>query len=425
MSRNSLFAPVKHRPRRRSRREYLKRFFKPRAEHLEKRLLLANDVFPMSHATVTLRFGDPFTGPTEVVDLTGPTEVFRDDVASTLPGRGDPTLEDVGLRIQVLDLSGNHPNLGAVSLGLPQRGSVTFGAPSSGFAEEKVNDVPLVLEEPLRAEFLMFVEVNAMQSDPPFRAINQQPIVMRADLSQVPPAPGEAFQSIDFVELFDATTSQRFDPPIYVTQVTHIVQPINLRPNPLDVTVDLAENSANGTTVHSFDPNDPNAGDTHTCSIIGGNDQNIFGILPNTCELVVEDNTHLDHEWFPLFELEIQVTDNGDLSGAATVTVNLTDQNDGPVAQDDNRYLTNEDTIYSSDITAANALVVEPGFDLFVTPDNPPSSTAIPAMPALIMFRRLTRQRPSRWVPPNDRNAWSAWPEPQNRGSRMKSSQRF
>ena len=40
----------------------------------------------------------------------------------------------------------------------------------------------------------------------------------------------------------------------------------------------------------------------------------------------------------------LQATDNGDLSGTATVTVNVTDVAEGPVLQDDNRYLTDEDT---------------------------------------------------------------------------------
>ena len=111
------------------------------------------------------------------------------------------------------------------------------------------------------------------------------------------------------------------------------VNPPNRPPVPTGGPFMLAENSANGTAVGTVAANDPDAGQTHTFAITGGNTGGAFAIN-STGAITVENSVALDFETTPSFNLTVQATDNGtptNLSGTATVTVNLTDANDPPI----------------------------------------------------------------------------------------------
>jgi VCBS repeat-containing protein len=98
-------------------------------------------------------------------------------------------------------------------------------------------------------------------------------------------------------------------------------------------TFTLPENSATGTTVGTVTFSDPDAGQSHTFAIVGGNTNNAFAISPSTGQLMVATSAALNFETTPSFSLTVQVTDNGapPLSGSATITVNLTNVNEAPV----------------------------------------------------------------------------------------------
>jgi Zn-dependent metalloprotease len=95
-------------------------------------------------------------------------------------------------------------------------------------------------------------------------------------------------------------------------------------------TFGLAENSANSTVVGTVTASDPDAGETLSYSITGGNTGGAFNFSGN--QLVVANATALDFETTPTFSLTVQVTDNGPSpqSASATVTVNLSDVAEGP-----------------------------------------------------------------------------------------------
>ena len=108
---------------------------------------------------------------------------------------------------------------------------------------------------------------------------------------------------------------------------------VNEAPTVNATTFSLPENSANGTSVGTATLTDPDAGQTHTWSITGGNTGGAFQIDSSTGEITVADVNDVDFETNPTFGLVVQATDNGTpaLSDSETITVNLTDVNDPPV----------------------------------------------------------------------------------------------
>jgi hypothetical protein len=74
---------------------------------------------------------------------------------------------------------------------------------------------------------------------------------------------------------------------------------------------------------------------TLSYAITTGNTGGAFSIDPATGEITVASSAALDFETTPSFTLTVEVTDSGGLTTSGTVTVNLNDLNDAPVATDD------------------------------------------------------------------------------------------
>ncbi|HUP24611.1 MAG TPA: cadherin domain-containing protein, partial [Thermoanaerobaculia bacterium] len=129
------------------------------------------------------------------------------------------------------------------------------------------------------------------------------------------------------------------------TTVTVNLNDVNEQPAPTGGPFSIDENSANGTSVGTVAANDPDAGQTHSFAITGGNTGGGFAIGAATGEITVANSAALDFETTPVFSLTVEVTDDGTpaLSGSTTVTVNLTDVNEAPTAVDD-AVATDEDT---------------------------------------------------------------------------------
>jgi len=105
----------------------------------------------------------------------------------------------------------------------------------------------------------------------------------------------------------------------------------------------VAENSPAGTSVGTVIATDPDPGNILTYSIVGGNTNNAFTINASTGEIQVQTSSALNYETTPTFDLLVSVTDGG-LSDTETVTINLSDVNDPPVAVDDSGYTMAENT---------------------------------------------------------------------------------
>jgi hypothetical protein len=107
----------------------------------------------------------------------------------------------------------------------------------------------------------------------------------------------------------------------------------NSPPSISNQTFSIPENSANGTVVGQVIASDPDAGQTITYSITGGNTSNAFSINASNGLLTVANSQVLNYESIPSFQLIVRVTDNGtgNLWSQATVTVNLLNVNENPV----------------------------------------------------------------------------------------------
>ncbi|MBC8115781.1 MAG: cadherin repeat domain-containing protein [Candidatus Saccharimonas sp.] len=95
----------------------------------------------------------------------------------------------------------------------------------------------------------------------------------------------------------------------------------------------INENSNNGVVIGTISATDPDAGQSRTFAITGGNTNNAFAINATTGVLTVNNSAALNFETTPQFSLTITATDNGSpaKSGSATVTVNLQNVNEAPI----------------------------------------------------------------------------------------------
>ncbi|RLS40497.1 MAG: hypothetical protein DWH81_07130, partial [Planctomycetota bacterium] len=92
----------------------------------------------------------------------------------------------------------------------------------------------------------------------------------------------------------------------------------------------LLENSANGTVVGTVVASDADPNQTLIYSIVNGNTGNAFAINPTTGQITVNYRLAVDYETNPVFQLTVQVTDNGSpvMFDTGLVTININDQND-------------------------------------------------------------------------------------------------
>ncbi|MEZ4589673.1 MAG: cadherin domain-containing protein [Chloroflexota bacterium] len=96
-------------------------------------------------------------------------------------------------------------------------------------------------------------------------------------------------------------------------------------------TFPLTENASLGTPVGSAAATDPDAGDSLSYTIVGGNPGDAFAIGSSSGAITVNSPTPLDFETNPSLTLTVQAEDLGSLTSTAVFTVNLSDANDAPV----------------------------------------------------------------------------------------------
>jgi hypothetical protein len=116
-------------------------------------------------------------------------------------------------------------------------------------------------------------------------------------------------------------------------QVVISLTDINEAPEISDQTFDIDENASNGDTVDQVTASDQDNNDTLTFSITGGNTDNIFSI-DNSGNILVDDNTNLNHEATDSYNLTVQAND-GALTATATITIDINDINETPTIEGD------------------------------------------------------------------------------------------
>ncbi len=108
---------------------------------------------------------------------------------------------------------------------------------------------------------------------------------------------------------------------------------VNQAPVISDQTFSIDENSANGTVVGNVQASDPD-GDILTYSISAGNSLGAFAINTLSGEITVADESKLDFETNPTFNLAIEVTD-GLLKATAIITIRINDLNENELSLHD------------------------------------------------------------------------------------------
>ena len=108
----------------------------------------------------------------------------------------------------------------------------------------------------------------------------------------------------------------------------------NQAPTADDAVLVVAENAELGTSVGIVAASDPDAGQTLSFAIVGGNASGAFEIDTSSGEITVADASQLDFETTPVFQLLVEATDNGDgpLADTALITIELLDVNESPAA---------------------------------------------------------------------------------------------
>jgi RHS repeat-associated protein len=115
---------------------------------------------------------------------------------------------------------------------------------------------------------------------------------------------------------------------------TFTIDITNLNESPIALTLSgntLAENSLTNSLIGTFSTTDPDAGDTHTYSLIAGTgdtDNAAFTLVGN--ELRIKNSP--DFETKPTYNIRVKTTDAGGLSFEQTFTVNITNINESPIA---------------------------------------------------------------------------------------------
>jgi len=117
--------------------------------------------------------------------------------------------------------------------------------------------------------------------------------------------------------------------------VTVNVTDVNEAPVANDATFSIAENVAGGAEVGKYTATDADAGATWSYAITAGNDDGVFAIDADTGIITIADNSTIDFESTTSYTLTITVTDDTALTDTAAVTVNVTNFNEAPVANDD------------------------------------------------------------------------------------------
>jgi hypothetical protein len=114
--------------------------------------------------------------------------------------------------------------------------------------------------------------------------------------------------------------------------VTITVDCTNQFPVIADQSFAVDENSPAGTVVGILVASDPDPDSVLVFSVTGGSGETAFAVDPDSGEITVADAAQLDFEAAASLTLEVTVTDDGGLAASATITIEINDVNEAPVA---------------------------------------------------------------------------------------------
>ena len=221
----------------------------------------------------------------------------------------------------------------------------TFDASGAGFGKAFTIEVMDVNEAPLFGDGSMDLLENAENgstvvefslTDPESEAItysivsgnSDNAFIIDGNLLKVNQTEELNFEAIPFFNLTVSANDGTFS-----TNASVLISLLDVDEAPVidSPTFEIAENSTNGLEIGevlAFDPEQTAV----TLEITSGNDENIFSINENN-RVIVEKMEMLDFETVQQFTFEVTAT-SGVLSNVGMVTINVTDVNEAPIAQD-------------------------------------------------------------------------------------------
>ncbi|MCY2925939.1 MAG: cadherin domain-containing protein [Planctomycetota bacterium] len=117
--------------------------------------------------------------------------------------------------------------------------------------------------------------------------------------------------------------------------ITVEVNDVNEAPIAQDGAFSVNEGAADGTVVGTVTASDPDAGESLSYEIAAGNDDGAFAIDGETGQITVADGTMLNFDTADSYTLTVLVTDTAANTATASITVNVNNVNEPPVADDD------------------------------------------------------------------------------------------
>lgn len=150
-------------------------------------------------------------------------------------------------------------------------------------------------------------------------------------------APG---QSLDYESIKSYTLSVRVQDPESLASTAvvtiNVTDASDESPTMNDQTFSVPENSANGTQVGKIVFSDLDVNDSHTFTINSGNGGGggAFQIANNSGIITVKDSAQLNFETTPQFVLNVTITDVGNHTDTADITINVTNLNEKPNVSD-------------------------------------------------------------------------------------------
>ena len=280
----------------------------------------------------TLQASDPDTGDTRQFDITGGTAsgAFALDSASGVITVADAgpldyeSLTSFTLQVQLTD-SGLLTAPASVTIGLtavnetPSVDLLSFAIPEDSSGGHFVGEVPA--SDPDTGDTLIYAIIGGDG----------------VGLFQIDPVNGRI--TVDAAAVFDFETTTGYSLVVQVTDsgnlsdtatITIALSDVNELPALDHLTATISENNVNGTVVGTLQASDPDTGDTLEFAITSGNESGAFALNPLSGMITVADAGPLDYESQTRFTLQVQVTDSGLLTAAATVTIDLTAVNETP-----------------------------------------------------------------------------------------------
>jgi subtilisin family serine protease/subtilisin-like proprotein convertase family protein len=170
--------------------------------------------------------------------------------------------------------------------------------------------------------------------------------------------------SVNSSSALDFESTPSFNLTVQVTDDEGLTDTGNVTINLADVSeaplvanqsFDVSENSGSGTYIGTVAASDPDAGDSLSYAIIGGNQGTAFAIDAGTGQITVNNGSVIDFETYPTFVLTVQAIDDSGLSANANVTISLNDVNEAPsLSIGDRAMLHSQDTLVI-DLAATDA----------------------------------------------------------------------